>query len=260
MLTGQIIDSLPISVVYILTVLALLFAMEVGYRLNKSLARKTGTPKDEGLGPIIGATLALLAFSLAFVVSFSANIFNDRRLLVIDEANAIGTTYLRAGYLDEPQRSKARDLLRVYIGLRIDLLESEKREDALARSEQIHSDLWEGAEQIARESPSEPTALYISALNDVIDLHNERISVGLGIRVPPTVLLGLYLVALGTMFLVGLQSALVERRNLIALLVLVLILAVVFLLIVDLDRSQDGLLKVPHYALYKLQRQLNGSP
>jgi hypothetical protein len=57
--------------------------------------------------------------------------------------------------------------------------------------------------------------------------------------------LGLYLVALGTLFLVGMGSAYRENRNHISLILLVLILSVVFLLIVDLDRSQDGLLQVP---------------
>jgi hypothetical protein len=93
----------------------------------------------------------------------------------------------------------------------------------------------------------------------VIDRHAERVAVGVDIRVPPTVLLGVSIVALFTMFLVGVQSGYGEKRNYLALVVLVLILAVVFLLIVDLDRAQEGLLKVPQQPLYDLQRQLNAS-
>jgi positive regulator of sigma E activity len=99
--------------------------------------------------------------------------------------------------------------------------------------------------------------LYISALNEVIDRHAERVTVGLAIRVPPTVLLGVYVVALFAMFLVGVQTGYGERRNYLALVVLVLILSVVFLLIVDLDRSQEGLLRVNQQAMIDLQRQLN---
>ena len=61
-----------------------------------------------------GASLALLAFLLAFVVSMGSGIATERRQLVMAEANAIGTAYLRAGYLDEPYRTEARDLLREY--------------------------------------------------------------------------------------------------------------------------------------------------
>lgn len=254
---GQPLDSIPIPVVYLLTVLVLLAAMEGGFRLTKLLQRKRSAESDPGVGALVGATLALLAFLLAFVVGFAGTIFNERRQLVVDEANAIGTTYLRAGYLDEPYASDSRTLLREYVGMRVDAIDLEKRASAIDRSEQIHNELWTRAEEIARENPFDTVALYIESLNEMIDLHSERVAVGIGIRVPPTVLLGLYLVAIGTMFLVGINSGYHERRNIIALIVLVLILSVVFLLIVDLDRSTEGLLRVPQQPLFDLQRQLN---
>ena len=109
---GQPLDPIPMWALYFLTVLAMLATMEAGYRLNRALRRKSPDKKDVGLGGMVGASLALLAFLLAFVVGFGANINTERRHLVVDEANAIGTTYLRAGYLAEPYRTEARDLLR----------------------------------------------------------------------------------------------------------------------------------------------------
>jgi hypothetical protein len=209
---------------------------------------------------VVGASLALLAFLLAFVVGFGANINTERRHLVVDEANAIGTTSLRAGYLDEPYRTEARDLLREYTDLRLAALDPAQRAAAVARSEQIHSELWASAEKIAVESPTPTVSLYLSALNEVIDRHAERIAVGVDIRVPPAVLLGLYVVALFATFLVGVQSGDGEKRNYLAQIVLVLILSVVFLLIVDLDRAQEGLLRVSQLPLFDLQRQLNATP
>jgi len=190
------------------------------------------------------------------VVGFAANLSSERRQLVIKEANAIGTAYLRAGYLDEPYRTDSRDLLREYVDMRLALLDPEKRVDAFFRSEEIHNELWQRAEQVARESPLDTISLYISAVNEVIDVHTERIIYGIDIRVPATVLLGMFIVALFTMFLVGMQSGYAEKRNYVALVVMVLILSVVFFLIVDLDRSQEGLMRVPQQALYDLQRQL----
>lgn len=256
-MTGQPLDAIPMWLLYILTVLAMLATMEVGYRLTRARQRKFPDKTDAGVGTMVGASLALLAFLLAFVVGFGATIFNERRQLVVDEANAIGTTYLRAGYLEEPYKTDSRDLLREYTDLRLTALDPAQRAAALTRSGQIHDELWTRAETIAREDPWATTALYIVSLNEVIDLHAERVAVGLGIRVPPTVLLGLYIVALFTMFLVGVQSGYGEKRNYLALIVLVLILSVVFLLIVDLDRAQDGLLRVPQQPMIDLQRQLN---
>lgn len=260
MLTGQPLDSIPMGILYILTVLAMLATMEGGYRLNKALKRRSPDKTDAGLGGIAAASLALLAFLLAFVVGYGGNINTERRHLVVEEANAIGTTNLRAGYLDEPYRTEARELLREYTDLRLAALDEGKLVDSITRSEEIHNELWASAEKIAVESPTPMTSLYVSTLNDVIDLHAERVSAGLDIRVPPTILLGLYVVALFSMFLVGMQSGDGEKRNYLAHIVLVLILSVVFILIVDLDRSQEGMLQVSQQPLYDLQRQLNVSP
>jgi len=245
---------------YFVTVLAMLLTMEAGYRLNRAMRRKSPDKTDVGLGGMVGASLGLLAFLLAFIVGFGANINTERRHLVVDEANAIGTTYLRAGYLAEPYRIEARDLLREYTDLRLAGLDPTQLAAVVARSEEIHNELWAGAEKIAMESPTPTTGLYLSSLNEVIDRHAERVAVGVDIRIAPSVLLGLYVVAVFTTFLVGMQSGDGEKRNYVAHIVLVLILAVVFLLIVDLDRTQEGLLQVNQQAMFDLQRQLNTSP
>ena len=259
-MTNQPLDLIPMWALYFLTVLAMLVTMEAGYRLNQALRRRSPEKKDTGLGGMVGASLGLLAFLLAFVVGFGANINTERRHLVVDEANAIGTTYLRAGYLSEPHRTEARDLLREYTDLRVAVRDNKQVAAAITRSEQIHNELWASAEKIAVESPLPTTSLYLSSLNEVINRHAERVAVGVDIRIPPSVLLGLYVVALFATFLVGLQSGDGEKRNYVAHIVLVLILSVVFLLIVDLDRAQEGLLQVNQQAMVDLQRQLNAGP
>ena len=106
-MSTQPLDVIPMWALYILTVVAMLGSMEAGYRLNRTLHRKAPDKSDEGLGGTVGASLGLLAFLLAFVVDFGSNINTERRHLVVDEANAIGTTYLRAGFLDEPYQTEA---------------------------------------------------------------------------------------------------------------------------------------------------------
>jgi len=259
-MANQPLDIVPMWAMYFVTVLAMLLTMEAGYRLNRAMRRKSPDKTDVGLGGMVGASLGLLAFLLAFIVGFGANINTERRHLVVDEANAIGTTYLRAGYLAEPYRIEARDLLREYTDLRLAGLDPTQLAAVVARSEEIHNELWASAEKIAIESPSPTTGLYLSSLNEVIDRHAERVAVGVDIRIAPSVLLGLYVVAVFTTFLVGMQSGDGEKRNYVAQIVLVLILAVVFLLIVDLDRAQEGLLQVNQQAMFDLQRQLNTAP
>jgi len=151
------------------------------------------------------ATLALLAFLLAFVVVFAVDISSERRQLVIKEANAIRTAYLQAGYLDEPYSSESRDLLREYVVIRLAVLDQANRLEAVLRTEEIHKELWARAEEVAIESPLDTISTYVSSVNAVIDVNTERISFGIDIRVPTTVLLGLFIVGMFTMFLVGMQ-------------------------------------------------------
>ena len=260
MLEYQPLDSLPIFGVFILTIILLVIAIEAGFRLGKQVQKRWPDHSAEGVGVMVGASLALLGFFLAFTTGIAVNIFNQRIQLVISEANAIGTTYLRAGYLDEPYSSESRQLLREYVDVRLSALERPKLAAAIARSEDIHHELWSRAEIIAKANPTPTIALYIASLNEVIDLHTERLNMELKIRVPATIMGGLYLVAVFTMVLIGVQSCYSDKRNYLALIVLIIILSLVFVLIVDLDRSQQGTLTIPNKALIDLQRQIRAAP
>lgn len=257
---SQPLDLLPIWSIYFLTVLIFFLAAEAGFRLGKPVQKRWPDQSEAGVGVLVGAALALLGLLLAFVTSIAIGNFTHRRLLVVSEANAIGTTYLRAGYLADPYGVESRELLREYVNLRIQALDPAATALAIARSEQIHDELWLLAEDVARVNSGPTIALYLSALNQVIDLHTERISAELGFRVPPSMVLGLYSVAVLTMVLNGVHDSYREKHNLIALIVMVLIVSVVFLMIVDMDRSNVGLLQIPQKALIELHQKLNLMP
>jgi hypothetical protein len=253
----QPLDALPIWLIYILTAGILLLAAEAGFHLGKHVQNRWPDKSEAGVGAMVGAALALLGFLLAFVASIATGNFNQRRQLVIAEANAIGTTYLRAGYLAEPYGTETRDLLHEYVGLRLKAIDPAVTQSAIVRSEQIHDELWLIAQELARENPSPTIALYLTSLNQVIDLHSERTNAELGFRVPAIIVLGLYLVAVMTMFLIGMFDSYRDKHNLIALIMMVLIISVVFWVIIDLDRSNVGFFQVPQKALIDLQEKLN---
>ncbi|MCG8351735.1 MAG: hypothetical protein MI924_28545 [Chloroflexales bacterium] len=259
-LSLQPLDRFPLWAVYILTVIVLLIAAEGGYQLSKAVQRHMPDRAESLVGALNGATLALLAFLLAFVTGSAVNSLTARRQAVVTEANAIGTTYLRAGYLPDPYAAESRQLLSEYVDKRLEALDPTKTVQAIVRSEEIHNELWMRAETVANASPSPTTALYIAALNEVIDLHTDRINVELVARLPSALIFLLYLIAILSLGLVGIYAGYAERRSLIALVAFVLTLSVVFLLISDLSRGQEGVLRVSHQALIDLQRQFNTSP
>lgn len=249
-------DTLPIWAIYGLTVLFILASIELGYWLGKRWQRSAPGEKEGGVGALAGATLGLLAFLLAFTVSIALNRYDTRRQLVVSEANAIGTTYLRAGYLDEPHRQEVQDLLRAYANLRVAAVGLSDLTEVAAKSEEIHTALWGHAETLARAQPeSEMIGLFIVSLNDLIDLHTIR-ATAVTTQLPSSLLVLLYVVTFLAMVLVGMQSSFGSRQNVLALVLLALVFAAVMLLVVDLNRSQEGVLNVSQQAMIDLQRQL----
>jgi hypothetical protein len=255
----HIIDAMPLWVVYLVTIGLSLLAEEVGFRLGKIWKKRHPQENESQIGPMIAATLGLWAFLLAFLVSNAANRFDARRALVVDEANSIGTTYLRAGYLPEPYSSESRALLEEYANERLRLVELDSFFPARQRLEEIQVSLWGMAEELAESQPPNPVlALYIDALNQTIDLHTDRITAITVGRVPFTIYAGMYLVAIFGLLMLGFQSGIGGYRDLFATIVLIMIFSGIMLLIIDLDRPWGGLLRVSQQPMQDLINSFSG--
>ena len=257
----QLIDSLPIFGFFAAFVIVALITAEVGYRLGRWWQERTSDEKEGPTAMIVGSLLALMAFLLAITMGMASDRFNTRRGVVLDEANSVGTTYLRAGYLPEPASSETKALLREYVPLRIltdDLTDVRAR---IARSVEIQEKLWSIAEELARATPdSDVLALYIASLNEMIDLHQTRVIAGLYARVPETILILLLLCSMLTLAMVGYNAGLTLRRSPLTAVGLVIVLGAVITLVVDLDRPREGFLKVSQQPLIYLQEQIGAPP
>src|ERR1041384_6715698 len=110
-LTG-LLDPFPLWTILPLTVVLALLSVELGYRLARYRLQREQLEKESPLGGMVGSTLGLLAFMLAFTFGLAGSRFEDRRQVLLSEANAIGTTYLRAAMLPEPMRTETQTLLR----------------------------------------------------------------------------------------------------------------------------------------------------
>jgi len=253
----QWLDPIPIIGVFVLIAGLLLVVFEVGYRVGRWWQEKTPDEKEGPTSMLVGSLLALMAFLLAVTMGMASDRFDTRRALVLDEANSIGTTFLRAGYLPEPARTDSRALLREYVPLRINVADRQLLAANFARSTEIHAELWAIAEDLARDTPdSVVLGLYIDSLNETIDLHSKRATAIIYARVPETVVILLILGAALTMGMVGYSAGLTRRRSFLGAAVLVVVLSAVLTLVVDLDRPRDGFLQVSQQPLIDLQDQL----
>jgi hypothetical protein len=241
----QLLDAIPIPLLFVLLAL-LAFAMhEGGFRLGVRQERLEPTEKDGPTGLMVGAILALMGFLLATATAMAADRFDGRRALVVDEANAIETTFLRAGYLDEPATTDIRNLLRQYAPLRINVLDNDAYAANLAASKAMLDDIWAQAEDVARQSGSKPVvALFVDSLNDAIDLVATREAALTNGRVPETVIWLLLLGAMLSAGVVGFYAGLLRRRGIVGASALIVILSAALVFVIGLDRPRDDLLRV----------------
>jgi hypothetical protein len=255
-MSQQPLDEIPLVVIVPLFVLATLTFYEVGYRVGRWREERTGGEVSGPTGMIVGSLLALMAFLLAVAMGMAADRFDARRALVLQEANAIGTTLLRAEYLPQPYSTQLDALLREYVPLRIaddqDALEAKIR-----RSVEIQDEMWTITKKLAAGHGDLPVvAIFVESLNETIDLHESRITAGLYARVPPTVI---WLLVVGVVLgigMVGYNAGLTGRRSMIGAVALAVALSAVLALVIDLDRPGDGIIRTSQQPLIDLRDSL----
>lgn len=254
-----ILDYLPMWGVFAVTVVMVQLAVEAGFLLGRRRGVRSEDAQKAPVGEIIAAMLGLLALLLGFTFNLAAARFDTRRTLVLDEANAIGTTWLRAGLLPEPQSTEVRKLLREYLEVRLGAVHSGQVQQGIARSEELQGQLWAEATAVGQQqSGSIMAGLFITSLNEVIDLHAKRVLFGLGTRIPFNIWATLYLVALLSFGAMGFHAGLPGARRYFAIIPAALTFSLVLLLIVDLDRPQGGFLRTSQQPLEDLRNLVNG--
>lgn len=258
---AQSMDQLSLTALFVITAGIFLIAVELGYHLGKSKHARWGGPQQSQVSSIMGACLALLAFFLAFAFNMANSRFDTRKQLVLEEANAIGTTYLRAKLLPEPHRTNFERLLREYVEVRAAVAahKSDLRyiQEIIARSEEIHHRLWSHAVSLAEQNDASiVTGVFVESLNNVIDLHAKRVTAGLRNRTPMSIWVTLYSVGFLSMALIGYHAGLTGSRSFVANFVLILTFSAVLLLITDLERPGQKFFRVSQQAMMDLKGQI----
>jgi hypothetical protein len=259
-MSGNIFYRLDPLLVCLVLMGVLLVAEELGFRLKGKMRPGSDSIEIADIALILGAVMTLLALLLGFTYAMSQARFETRRELVVEEANAIGTTYLRAKALPEPRSSQIQELLRQYLALRVEITikiddTPEKIREIDNRSKQLHSLIWSHASALARESPNAITSIFLQALNEMIDLHSKRLAAFRN-RVPFSIYLVLLIVSIITLWLVGYYFGRRQRGRILTT-VVVLLLASVMWLIMDLDQPTRGSIKASQQSLIELHQDLS---
>jgi hypothetical protein len=237
-------SSLALTVVLALCVFGTTVA---GILVGRALRHHTETLR-EPYGVLQGALLGFMGLIMAFGLSLAVGRYETRRAALVDEANAIGTTYLRAQTLSEPARSASLGLLKRYAVVELTLAhtvpDSAADRRAVATGDDLQRQLWTiGARTLEAHPVASAPRLYIESLNAMIDAQGVRVA-ALGNRVPTTVLL---LEVVGAALALGLLAVYLAMlgRGVIPVLVAAALVTAILLVTFDLDRPTRGLIRDP---------------
>ena len=256
----ELLYNLDLWLIFGASMVFFLLGDELGFRLGR---RKRPTVTEDARSQIItiqGAMLGLLALLLGFTFSMAMSRFEIRKQQVLEESNAIGTTYLRAQLMPEPPRKEVSDLLRQYVEVRLQFYQAgiagQGFQQAVDQTERLQLQLWSRATAWADKDPRAVTAgLFLQSLNETIDLHSKGLT-ALENHVPGIIMVLLYFVALAAIGLIGYGCGLAGRRNFLVTMVTCVLIAAVSVVIIDLDRPQRGLIRVGLGRMVELRHSL----
>ena len=217
----------------------------------------------EPVSVLHSALLGMVGLILAFGLALAMGRYETRRAALVQEANAIGTTYLRAETLSEPMRTSSLDLLKDYTDTSIALSESvpgsADADAAVTAGQEIQRQLWGLADDALDEAPTASAPrLYVETLNEMIDMQTVRVA-ALGNRVPTPILAVEVFGAAVALGLLGFYLAMIGR-SVYAVVLASLLVSSLILVTFDLDRPTRGLIKVPNAPLVNLRAEMERPP
>lgn len=257
-------EATPLWLIAVSLIVAMSLARAVGIglrRWHKSRVAPSVEAKSDGEeGFMLSSVVGLLALLVGFTFALAVDRFETRRALVLEEANAIGTAYLRTQLLDEPHRSHISGLLVAYTDNRLALARRPNAEarPLMARNDRMTTDLW-----IATIAawPSirgmDFSSSYIDSMNAVIDLGEAR-KISRLAKVPYAVYLVLFIYLVAASGLVGFARE--SRRERWSTTFLFLLFTLALVLIIDIDRPIDGGINESQKPMEDLQASLRATP
>ena len=266
MMSVNILDELALISIVVICIISMIGFIEIGFLFGQFRQAKQNKAQMAQVRAIMGASLGLLAFMLAFSFSMAQQHFETRMQTYLLEINAIDSTYRSADLLSKNKdQDKAKHLLQKFVQLRFDTskaADSGDMEGAFAmirESEQIHDQLWE----IVVAETSDPaverdTGLFSQSVLAMMDANDARLQAVLFNRISPVIWLMQFLMALLSMIIMGYQAGLTGTRSRLATWTLAVTFSAVMALVTDLDRPNMTLFHLDQSLMLDLQKRMAG--
>jgi hypothetical protein len=264
-------DQIPLLVILAIAIVLQLLFIEAGFRYGQHQRGGGHKAQMAQVRAIMGASLGLLAFMLAFSFSMAQQHYEERSRAYMMEVSAIDSAFRGADLLDDDARDLAQGTLEQFTKLRVATVEAVRASDRervvemIRESERMHDLLWALAESsMERASDGNDTGMFAQAVLAMISAHDARLQAALFNRISPVIWGTLFLMALLAMLVMGYQAGLTGTRSTLATWTLAVAFAAVIALITDLDRPNMSLFQLNQQLMVELEnrmeRQTSGDP
>jgi hypothetical protein len=244
-------------IVFLVFSALMLAATEAGFRLGRRSEPQTSDKTKSSVSTVEAAMLGVLGLLLGFTMSMAVSRFEARKQLVLDEANAISTSSLRAALLPAPEGPDIGNLLRQYINVRVqygNVHDDPTQQDSYhTQSVRLQNEFWTRAVAYGQKDPNAVrVGLLLQSLNQAIDLESAR-RAAFQNHVPESVIYANGIVGILSVMLVGYAFGFSGRRHF-SMYVLAVAVTLVLAVIIDLDRPRSGFIRVSEQPMIELQR------
>jgi hypothetical protein len=266
MVFHEFIDDIPLLLLLLLTIVLMVAFIELGFWVAQRRQGKPNKPQMAQVRAIMGASLGLLAFMLAFSFSMAQRHFELRTDAYLLEISAVDSAYRGADLLGPVRQQAAKELLREFVALRretsqaLDGNDFESVVDKIRQAEAIHDQLWSVAESSMAQGDSVDASIFVSAILAMINANDERLQATIFNRISPIIWVTLFLMSLLSMIIMGFQAGLTGTHSRLATWTLAVTFSAVMMLVTDLDRPRMSLFKMNQQLMVELQNRMNTIP
>jgi cytochrome bd-type quinol oxidase subunit 2 len=253
-MNGYLFSTLPLSVIYIIIVLIIVLAVRSGIVFAKWRKKRIKHEDESSINTLVGSTLGLLAFILAFTFSLSSSRFDSRKQFLLEEVNSIETSWLRAGLIEEPYNGLLKKALKEYVEVRLWIIKNpEKVNEGINNSSELQNTMWALITDMNQKNIGKDVinATLIEAINNMFDYQTRRVAKGTQDRIPNLIWIALFVLIILAMFEVGYLLGKSEKSNWALVLALSMSFSIIIIIIVDLDSSK-GNITINHQAMHDM--------
>jgi len=259
----EFLDEVPLLLLLLLTIILLITFIEAGFWVAQRPQGKPNKAQMAQVRAIMGASLGLLAFMLAFSFSMAQKHFELRTDAYVLEISAVDAAYRGADLLGPQQQQTTKQLLREFVALRQETTRALRGNDIesfvknIRKAERIHDQLWSIAELSMAEGDSVDASIFVNAILAMIKANDERLQATIFNRISPIIWATLLLMSLLSMIIMGFQAGLTGTHSRLATWTLAITFSAVMMLVTDLDRPRMSLFSMNQQLMVELQNRID---